>query len=208
MKYIPLALTLAITGFAPASAVTLDSQAFGASLNGWRKDRTAVYDINNNSYRTHQPTATRTKGGGLFVSTRIEEGSRSSKRAVCFLELTFTPEGHLVGAQIRATLEGKRLDTGLVTRAAELPAPVVDEGGAKPTKAWETPTSRLVNELFSRFDTELNKLDVKDDDKPKRRDIFGRLSASNKGKDIPAAVRHNLNLLLASVGSGRGVSYK
>lgn len=203
MKHLALVTSALVLTLLPARAVWVDAEAFGAALHGWRKDHTAVYSINNNTYRTHRPTATATENGGVFLSTRIEEGGRMSKGAVSFLELTFTAQGHLVAAQIRATMGGKRLDTGLVTRRPDAPDPVVPEQGpAEVGPAWETPTTALVNDLFTRLDAELGKLDAKEGEKP-RRDIFGRLTGgANKRSDVPAALRHNLNLLLAHVHPG------
>tara|TARA_A100001037_G_scaffold306864_1_gene357682 strand:- start:23960 stop:24577 length:618 start_codon:yes stop_codon:yes gene_type:complete len=204
MKRFSLLAVLFFTSLLPSPATTLNVEAFGKALHGWKKDRTASYTINNNRYRTHRPTATRTQGGGLFISTRIEEGGRLSSGAVCVLELTFSPEGHPIAAQIRATMKGKRLDTGLVTRKAAAPLPTEGEGTAEAGAGWQTPTNTLVMDLFTRFDAELRKLDGKEGGR-QRRDIFGRVTGSaNKRTDVPAAIRHNLNLLLGHVGSGRG----
>jgi len=190
MKHIVVAATLFVSFVMPLKAVSFDAEAFGASLHGWRKDRTAVYTINNRTYRTHVPTTTRTRDGGLFISTRIERGGRSGP--VCFLELTFGPGGTLMAGQVRVNVGRKLLDSGLVTRSE--PQVAGEEGAELPPPASET----LVLQLFSRLDAELAKLSAKD--KQGRRDIFGRLARSTSGgADIPAAVRHNMNLLMANV---------
>lgn len=210
MKTIVLITTLLAIGLLPVRAVYFDVDGFGNSLHGWNKDRTATYSINNYTYRTHRPTGTDTKSGGLFLSVKIEEAGRYSGRSVGFLELTYSRAGELVAAQIRATIADKRLDTGLVTRAPEAPVDLEGEGGgaASPLDAL-SPTDRLVLDLFSALDTELNKLDPKDGEKP-RRDLFGRLSGRSSNKsDFPAALRHNMNLLLPRIGpGGRAGTYK
>lgn len=197
MKHITPIILFSLLASSLVPAVELDVEGLGAALRGWKKDRTAVYGIHNKSYRTHLPTSTPTREGGMFITTRIEEGNRLSSRAVCLLELTFSPDGTLEAAQIRATMAGKRLDTGLVSRlGGGDPLAVPAEGIAG---GAERSSAALVADLFTRFDRELGKLDAKDGEKP-RRDILGRLTGASHGQsDVPAALRHNLNLLLAHV---------
>lgn len=200
MKHLALIAAFALAGLLPSGAVTLNMEAYGAALHGWKKDRTASYTINNNRYRTHQPTGTVTDGGGLFLSTRIEEGGRLSTGAVSFLELTFDPGGALIAAQIRMRMHGKRFNTGLVTRKPVVP-PLPDEIGPSEPE-MQNPTNALVMDLFTRLDTELAKLEGKDGGNV-RRDLFGRITGSaSKETDVPSAIRHNLNLILTHIGPG------
>ena len=202
MKSMTIAMALLATSVLPAAAVGLDEENFGVLLNGWRDNRTAIYSINSATFITFRPTVTNTSGGGLFVSTRIEEGSRG-QGASCVLELKFSRQAQLVGAQIRMIAGEQRLDTGFVKRQAA-PAPSDSGEGdgpaSVPTETWSTPTGRLVDELFTRLDNEIAKQAAASDGKPVRRDIFGRVKG--RGTDspvVPAALRHNLNLLLANV---------
>ena len=68
-----------------------------------------------------------------------------------------------------------------------------------PAPVTPSATEALVLDLFSRLDSEFAKLNAGDE--KTRRDIFGRLTRKTTlGVDLPAAVRHNLNLILACVG--------
>lgn len=188
-----LAFASLLTCFS-ADAASLDTQSFGASLNGWNKNRTASYTINNSAFRTHIPTVTGTTDGGIFISTRIDRGGGfGSAPATCFLELTFSPEGYLTVGQIRIKMKELFLNTGAVTRRAD---PVPAEG--EEVVVYTSPTETLVQELFGRLDTELAKLNADED--AGKRDLFGRLSGSDESTaNYAAALRHNLNLLLANV---------
>lgn len=194
MKYIATIACASLLSLLSAGASSIDTESFGASLNGWKKNRTASYSINNSGYRTHQPTVTETTDGGMFVSTRIDRGRCfGSKGATCFLELTFSPAGTLTVGQIRINAEGMQLNTGAVARRVE----TATEG--EEAISLVSPTESLVQELFTRLDSELAKLD-KAEDKGGRRDILGRLSNSDESTaNYSAALRHNLNLLLANV---------
>lgn len=184
-----------------ATAVELDIEGFGDSLNGWKKGRTANYTMDNHSYVTHVPTVSRTHGGGIFVSTRIEYKARAGKAAVSYLELAFSAEGHLISGQIRVNINGKRLNTGQVVRAPQsAPAPA-SEGGVVPVdpEPWKTATTQIVMDLFSALDTELAKLEKGDTEGKK--DVFGRLFGKGfDSADLAAALRHNMNLMLGFVG--------
>lgn len=182
-----------------ASAVEFDIQRFGDSLNGWKKDRAAHYTMDSRSYATYMPTVSRAHGGGLFISTRIECKGRSGKAAVSHLELAFSREGHLISGQIRVAVNGKRLNTGQVTRAPQS-APTVGEDGTPVVdpEPWKTATTQVVMDLFSALDTELAKLNKADTEGSK--DVFGRLfGKSFESADLAAAIRHNMNLILGFV---------
>jgi len=134
MKTLLLTALAAVSLSSLASAVYFDTNAFGQSLNskGWGKKRTATYSIDSNTYRTHVPTMTPTPGGGMFVSTRVDYRPRMGKLISSYLELTFTPEGHLVTGQIRLILNGKRLNTGQVNRQPNVVAAPAEEGSCHP----------------------------------------------------------------------------
>ncbi|MDA0766631.1 MAG: hypothetical protein O3A92_07395 [Verrucomicrobia bacterium] len=181
-----------------ASAVSFDAEAFGSALNGWRKNRTASYSVDNHSYRTHRPTVTQTHGGGMFVSARVDHCPRGGKATSSYIELVFSGEGHLLSGQIRIKVGEKSLNTGQVVRAPEKPAPTEGEA-EQDLEPWKTPTMQVVMDLFSALDSELGKLE-KDDTKGKR-DVFGRIFGQDFGSaDLAAALRHNVNLMLGSAG--------
>ena len=152
----------------PASAATFDSAAFGQSLNGWRKNRTASYNIDNHSYLTHKPTVTPSPGGGIFISTRIEHRAAFGKKTTSYIELSYSGEGTLITAQIRIMAD------------------------AEP---WNTPTKVLIQDLFKSLDTEFAKaakLDLEG-----KKDVFSRVFGKGyQSADLAAALRHNLNLVM------------
>lgn len=178
----------------PASAVQMDIQSFGQSLNGWKKNRTAVYSIDNHAYRTHRPTITPTPGGGVFVSTRVEYTPRIGKMTTSYIELTFSSGGTLLTGQLRVVVKGLQVTTGLISRPDE----AVRGEGEVPTAdstPWNTPTNRLVNDMFKALDTELVKLSKSD--LAGKKDLFSRLFSKDYGSaDLAGALRHNLNLIL------------
>ncbi len=178
----------------PTSAVQFDVESFGQSLNGWRKNRTASYTIDNHAYRTHRPTISPAPGGGIFVSTRVEHAPRIGKLTTSYIELVFSPTGILLTGQLRVVVKDQQITTGMITRP---PLPTKGEGEAPvvdPTP-WNTPTTQLVNDLFKGLDTELGKLAKSD--LAGKRDLVSRLFTKDYGSaDLAGALRHNLNLML------------
>ncbi|MDB4538032.1 hypothetical protein N9230_05415 [Akkermansiaceae bacterium] len=187
------ALTL-IALLLPTSAVQFDAEAFGQSMNGWRKNRTASYSIDNHAYRTHRPTVSPTPGGGIFLSTRVEHAPRIGKLTTSYIELTFSPAGILLTGQLRVVVKGQQITTGLISRPAEAVRAEGEAPVADPTP-WNTPTTQLVNDLFKALDSELGKLAKSD--LAGRRDLLSRLFTRGYGiADLAGALRHNLNLVL------------
>ncbi len=195
MKIVALLIAVGISGLTSAFGLGVDIESLGQSLNGWKKNRTAVYTIDNQTYRTHQPTVTTNLDGGIFVSMRVDHLSSIRPDAVCYLELTFTPSGYVGSSQIRLTMNGKKYATGQVLRE-QARVPVEGEVGSAD---WRSSHMKLVLELFGKLDDQFAK---SDGDEPKgKRDIWGRLNGSElDSADLSAALRHNLNLLLANVG--------
>ena len=178
----------------PASAVTIDTQAYGESLNGWRKNRTAFYSIDNHSYLTHKPTVSPSPDGGIFVSTRIEHAPRFGKKTTSYLELSYSAAGTLLTIQIKIMAGDLRLNTGLISRPALIATPAEGEVPAV-ALPWTTPTKTMVDNLFKALDTEFAKLSKKEQEGKK--DVFSRVfGTGSKSADLSAALRHNLNLLL------------
>ena len=194
-------LTTALTGLfllTSASAVTVDTASLGTALNGWRKNRTASYSINNHPYVTHKPTVTQNPGGGIFVSTRVEYKPRFGKKMTSYIELNYTAEGSLSSLQIRVMSGGMRLNTGLVSRPA-LKAPPAEGGNAElDLEPWLSPTARMVNELFTALDSEFVKQAKRD--QGEKKDVFSRVFGKGyQSADLTAALRHNTNLLLGYI---------
>lgn len=190
MKTIALLTTLALA--AVASASSFDTEAFGASLNGWRKDQTARYSLGDGSYSTHKPALTATHNGGLFLSTRVDLLTTGRDRSTCHISLDFSAAGVLQSAQIKGVVGNKSVDTGLIRR----PAAASPADGAPPVPG--DLTGELLDQLFSAFDSEVAK--VRAEEEKDRTDFFSRLGTKRgRSGDLSAGLRHNVNLILAQV---------
>ena len=199
MKFqiIPLLATLALTS--SAFAVSFDTEGFGARLNGWKKDRTAVYSFTDAKYRTHSPTITFSPSGTMFLSTQVDMLALAGKGAICQVSLTFSSAGVLEGAQIKGSIGSKSLDTGLIRRPETPTAAAPAEGTpvAAPARRVNA-TDEMITELFVRFDTEMKKFTEAKGNV--RSDLFSRMSGNNvKSADLSAGLRHNINLMLQHV---------
>lgn len=195
MKKLLISALGSLALFLPTQAVIVDIDSFGAALNGWRKNRTAFYSIDNHSYLTYKPTITPNPAGGIFVSTRVDHKARMGKKMTSYIELNFSSEGTLLTAQIRVMAGDLRLDTGSIARPPLAPPPAEGELPAVDTEPWLNPTTRMVNQLFTALDGEFAKLSKRDQDEKK--DIFSRVFGKGyQTADLSSALRHNLNLLL------------
>lgn len=192
MKLAVILLAIGLSGVTSAFGQSINLEGLGQSLNGWKKNRTATYTIDNRTYRTHVPTVTPNLDGGVFLSTRIEHLGGFKPDAVCYLELTFTPQGSVGSSQIRITMNGQKLNTGQVLRER---APESEEGEVG-SADWRSAHMKMVLDLFAKLDTEFAKMEEKE--KGGKRDLWGRFNGSELDTaDLSAALRHNLNLLLA-----------
>ena len=198
MKFqiIPLLASLVLPS--TAFAVSFDTESFGARLNGWKKDRTAVYSFTDAKYRTHSPTITFSPSGTMFLSTQVDMLALSGKGAVCQVGLTISPAGVLEGAQIKGSIGNKSLDTGLIRRPEAPAAAVPSEGTATVPVRLVSATDEMITELFVRFDTEMKKFT--EGKGTMRSDLFSRMSGNNvKSADLSGGLRHNVNLMLQYV---------
>ena len=185
---VSLATSLCLLG--SAHAVYFDVNGFGDSLNGWRKGRLACYSFVDGSYRTHIPTVTQLSSGGIFVSTRIDQGAGSAN--IVHLELTFANDGRLMIGQVKGTIAGQKVDSGLVTRTEEL----VLEGETPTASDPLSPADRLAADLFAALDADIVKNAEGTEEKV---DLFGRLFGSKNKANLAGAARHNFNLILQQV---------
>ena len=203
MKTILIALAL----ITPAFATGFDTEGFGQQLNGWKKNRTALYDFTDASYRTYMPTVTETVGGGIYISTQVDLLLFGSKGAVSHIDMTLDAAGVLQSAQLRSTLAGKTIDTGLVRRPEAPAPPIVAEGQPAPKVAPFNGTEELIIELFNRYDMEMRKVTEGKD--AEKRDLFSRLAGSKSAKtaNLAAGLRHNCNLMLQHVTRGSVETY-
>jgi hypothetical protein len=195
MKTILIALAL----ITPAFATGFDSEGFGQRLNGWKNNRTALYDFTDAAYRTYMPTVTDTAGGGIYISTQVDLLLFGGNGAVSHIDMSFDSRGVLQSAQLRSTLAGKTIDTGLVRRPEEPVPPLAIEGQPAPRVGAFNGTEELIIELFNRYDIEMRKVTEGKD--AEKRDLFSRLAGSKTAKtaNLGAGLRHNVNLMVQSV---------
>lgn len=198
MKSILLALALV----SPVFAVGFDTEGFGQSLNGWKKNGTALYDFTDAQYRTYKPTITHTTDGGIYISTQVDLLAFGDAGAVSHIDMTFSSGGTLLSAQLRSTIGRKTIDTGLVRRPEAPTPPVAVEGQPAPKVMPFHAAEELIIELFNRFDAEMRKVSEGKD--AEKRDLFSRLSGGKNAKsaNLAAGLRHNCNLMLSHVGGG------
>jgi hypothetical protein len=155
-------------------------ERMGANLGGWTKKggTAAEYASAGSNYRTYKPTLSDPPGGGLFTTTKIDHirgwtplPPFVAKDDHNQLEVEFDPYGQLVSVRSVMTIQGTpQFDTGLVKAAATL----YDDRAAQVAEV----AAKIVNSLTI-FVTDLN-------------EHGGRAN-------FPAIVRHNLNLISASV---------
>ena len=196
-KKLFLSSIAALAMVVPASAVVFDVDTFGQSLNGWRKNRTASYSIDNHSYLTHKPTVSPSPAGGIFVSTRVEHRPTLGKKTTSYIELSYSSEGTLITAQIRIMAGDKQINTGLISRPALAPAPVEGQPLVANPEPWNNATRILIQDLFKSLDSEFAK--VAKQDLEGKKDVFSRVFGKGyQSADLSAALRHNLNLMIIS----------
>jgi len=105
------------TSLAAQAVVSIDQQAFGASLGGWTKrgNQAAEYPLSGTSYRTYKPEVTTTPDGGLFVSLRIDNVRgwlASDDHAM--LEITVSAKGSIESAQSTIAIQGRSITSDLI----------------------------------------------------------------------------------------------
>jgi hypothetical protein len=160
-----------ICGFAMAN-VTVDEEAFGKSLGGWKKKpkNTAEYSLSGSIYRTYRPETSRTPEGGIYISIRIDHVRgwlSSDDHAV--LEITVGPKGTIDSAKSSIAIQGKSITSDVIIGVGQAGQAVtqVDQAVQVGTDLVADLTAKLLREKIV---------------EP------GRVS-------FPAALRHNYNLL-------------
>jgi len=103
--------------------VTIDVEALGRSLGGWKKrgNNAAEYDLSGASYRTFRPEVSPTPDGGLFVSIRIDHVRgwlASNDHAV--LEITVSNEGAITSAKSSIAIQGRAITSDLIRGTSEV----------------------------------------------------------------------------------------
>jgi hypothetical protein len=161
------------------AGVTLDIDAFGKSLGGWKsKGKQACdYDLSGAEYRTFKPEITPTPDGGIFASVRIDNRRgwlASDDHAV--LEVTIDKNGSIVTAQSNLALQGRTISSDVIRTGGTVGGAVPGVGAA--VKVGADLTADLSSKLLREKVVEPGRV------------------------NFPAAVRHNYNLLFQAIRKG------
>ena len=173
--FLPLAALFA-TVLSSFAEVTMDDEAFGKSLGGWKKrgNTAAEYSLSGSDYRTYKPEVSPTPDGGIFVSVRIDHlrgWLASNDHAV--LEITVSPKGALASAQSTIAIQGQSIKSDVIV------------GGNEAGKAILTPEGavQIGTDLVANLTAKLLRENIVE---------AGRVS-------LPAVLRHNYNRLFQSI---------
>ncbi|MCW1887277.1 hypothetical protein OKA04_21240 [Luteolibacter flavescens] len=167
------------------AGVTLDIEAYGKSLGGWKaKSKNACdYDLSGSEYRTYKPEITPTPDGGIFASVRIDHRRgwlASDDHAV--LEVTIDKNGSIVSAQSNLALQGKTISSDVIRTGGNVGQGVPGVGAA--VKVGADLTADLSSKLLREKIVEPGRV------------------------NFPAAVRHNYNLIYQAIRSTNDLAPK
>lgn len=179
---IRIALVLSLVTSLQAG-VSLDIEAFGKSLGGWKaKGKEACdYDLSGSGYRTFKPEITPTPDGGIFASVRIDNRRgwlANDDHAV--LEVTVDKHGSIISAQSNLALQGRTISSDVIRTTGSVGGALPGVGAA--VKIGADLTADLSSKLLREKVVEPGRV------------------------NFPAAVRHNYNLLFQAIRSSPGLA--
>jgi hypothetical protein len=159
-----------------AAQVTIDDQAFGKSLGGWKKGDKSIaeYSLSGAEYRTYKPEYSPTPEGGIFVSVRIDNvrGWLASNDHAT-LEITVNPKGGIASAQSNIAIQGRSIKSDVILGVADATRAVVNTDFAVQVGA----------DLVANLSAKLLRENIVE---------AGRVS-------FPAVIRHNFNHLFQAI---------
>lgn len=158
-----------------AAEVSVDHDAFGKSLGGWKKNGSAAqYALSGSDYRTFKPEVSPTPEGGIFVSLRIDHvrGWMSSNDHAT-LEITVGSTGVITSAKSNIAIQGVSIASDVILGT--------NEAGKEITGAERA--VQIGTDLVSNLTAKLLREKLVE---------AGRVT-------FPAAIRHNFNLLYQSL---------
>ncbi len=158
------------------AAVTLDDEAFGQSLGGWKKrsNSAAEYPLSGSAYRTYKPEISPTPDGGIFVSIRIDHVRgwlSSDDHAV--LEITVNSKGAIASAQSTIAIQGRSIKSDVILGGNQAGAAILSPEGAV----------QIGTDLVANLSAKLLRENIVE---------AGRVS-------LPAVLRHNYNRLFQAI---------
>ncbi len=169
------ALALFCTAAMSLGNVTVDVDALGNSLGGWKKRGTvAEYELSGATYRTFRPEVSPTPDGGIFVSLRIDHVRgwlASNDHAV--LEITVAEDGGITSAKSSIAIQGRAITSDLIRATSE--------AGQQLTTADRS--VKIGTDLVADLSAKLLRERIVES---------GRVT-------FPAVLRHNYNMLFQSI---------
>ncbi len=158
------------------AAVTIDDEAFGKSLGGWKKQAktAAEYPLSGSDYRTYKPEISPTPDAGIFISVRIDHMRgwlASDDHAI--LEITVSNKGVIVSAQSTIAIQGQSIKSDVILGSNEAGKSLLSPAGAV----------QIGTDLVADLSAKLLRENVAE---------AGRVS-------FPAVLRHNYNRLFQAI---------
>lgn len=158
------------------AAVTIDEEAFGKSLGGWKKVKgtAAEYPLSGADYRTYKPEISPTPDGGIFISVRIDHmrGWLSSDDHA-ILEISVSSKGAIVSAQSSIAIQGRSIKSDVILGGNEAGKAILSPEGAV----------QIGTDLVADLSAKLLRENIVE---------AGRVS-------FPAVLRHNYNRLFQAI---------
>lgn len=120
-KFLTLAALL-VSAHHSLAEVTLNDEAFGKTLGGWKKIKgtAAEYPLSGADYRTYKPEISPTPDGGIFVSVRIDHVRgwlASDDHGI--LEITVDAKGVIASAQSTIAIQGQSIKSDVIIGSNE-----------------------------------------------------------------------------------------
>ncbi|MES2437949.1 MAG: hypothetical protein V4584_02710 [Verrucomicrobiota bacterium] len=159
-----------------SAEVTLDEEAFGKTLGGWKKIKgtAAEYSLSGADYRTYKPEISPTPDGGIFISVRIDNiRGWLSNDDHASLEITVDSKGVISSAQSTVAIQGQSVKSDVIIGTSEAGKAILS-----PDRAVQIGTDLVAN-----LSAKLLLQNIVE---------AGRVS-------LPAVLRHNYNRLFQAV---------
>lgn len=174
-KFLILAALL-FTASHSLAEVTLDAEAFGKTLGGWKKIKgtAAEYSLSGADYRTYKPEISPTPDGGIFISVRIDNmRGWLSNDDHASLEITVDSKGVIASAQSTVAIQGQSIKSDVILGSTEAGNSILS-----PDRAVQ-----VGSDLIANLSAKLLLQNIVE---------AGRVS-------LPAVLRHNYNRLFQAI---------
>lgn len=185
------------------SASGFDQEAFGQSLNGWQRDGSAHYTINGIRYRTSKPEINSTTDGGKELTAIVSQLQNGWAGVSLKVSVNFGPDNSVQAFRVQGEPQGRKLDTGVISRPTPPAAPAPVEGQPAPAVVAFEPIAEMKRVLIENLNSQLAGPSSAED--MRKRDILARIAspASIDSPAITAGILHNLERILAQAGASK-----